>query len=391
MNSATYRDTGPNLTRLTALAFLLGIVPQAITEAAITATLPEAAKDFGGNGEFAAQMLMLTGMLGLVFGALFSGQVLERLGSRRTYVWSAILFAIVGSAGLFLQNTGLLFASRVLTGFAASCIATTAMWGVAAQFERDARPKSFGYAGAIGGTLAIASVIVGGYLTQHFGWRSAFAQFVIVGVVLLPIALGGVAQTKPAGIRRGEPGHFRRLLLLFVQNFMLYAVIGVFSVQLPFLLDAAGLTDAGVRSLIQAVPGIGVIVGGALFGLLAKRLGIKGTLCLTVLPIIAGFMFVSVDQGLVALATCSIGAGICMGLAMPWFYTALSRKTPAGVVARYMGYLSAFTFIGSFSNPFWAQPLKTAIGISGLFATCAAIATAMLIFNLVTIKQEDTP
>jgi MFS family permease len=374
---------------IAAFAFLLGIVPQAMTEAAITASLPEIARDFGENGEFTAQMLMLTGMLGLVFGALFSGKILELVGSRRTYILGALFFLLFGIAGSFLHNVPLLFASRVLTGFAASCIATTAMWGVAAQFGKESRPKSFGFAGAIGGILAILSVVIGGLLTQHFGWRAAFWQFGVVGLLLVPIAMGGVEQIKPEGIRQGQPGHFRRLLPLYVQTFMLYAVIGVFSVQLPFLADDAGLTDAGVRSLLQAIPGTGVIVGGALFGLLTSRFGSKTTFTITATSIIAACLILTVNRSIPALALAAAGVGLCMGLAMPWLYNVLSHRTPPQMVGRYMGYMTAFTFIGAFSNPFWAMPLKTALGASGLFAVAAVIAAAMLTYAVHSLNKEE--
>jgi MFS transporter, ACDE family, multidrug resistance protein len=381
--------TGTGVGQLSAFAFLLGVAPQAITEAAITASLPEIARDLGENGEFTAQMLMLTGMLGLVFGALFSGKILELAGSRRTYVFGALFFLLFGIAGSFLHNVPLLFASRILTGFAASCIATTAMWGVAAQFGKESRPKSFGYAGSIAGLLAILSVVVGGLLTQQFGWRASFWQFGVLGLLLLPIAMGGVEQIKPEGIRQGQPGHFRRLLPVYVQTFMLYAVIGVFSVQLPFLADEAGLTDAGARSLIQAIPGTGVIVGGALFGLLTSRFGSKTTIILTAASIIAACLVLVFNRSVPALALAAAGVGLCMGLAMPWLYNVLSQRTPPQMVGRYMGYMTAFTFIGAFSNPFWAMPLKGALGASGLFAVGATIAAMMLVFAVQSLNKEQ--
>lgn len=373
--------------RFAALAFLLGIVPQAITEAAITSSLPEIARDMGENGEFVAQMLMLTGMLGLVFGALFSGKILEVLGSRSTYLIASLVFATAGAAGLYVFNTPLLFISRIITGFAASCIATTAMWGVAAQFNREDRPKSFGFAGAIGGSLAIVSVICGGILTESFGWRAAFLQFAIVGLFLLPIAFGGVVQNKPSGIQKGQKGHFVRLLPIYIQCFLIFAVIGVFSVQLSFLADRAGLTNAGMRSLVQAIPGMGVIVGGSLFGFFIARIGVKKTFILNAVSICVACAIVAFNQSVTALAIAAACTGLCMGLSMPWFFNRISEKTEPQMVGRYMGYMTAFTFMGSFSNPFWAQPIKGEFGVSGLFLVSAAIAGIALIYALYSFKS----
>ena len=376
--------------KLAAFAFLLGIVPQAMIEAAITAALPEIARDLGLNGEFAAQMMMGMGALGLTFGALFSGWVLERLGSRHTYVGALILVGVFGGAGLVVQNAGLLFASRVIAGFAASCIVTACMWGISSEIGKDSRARSFGFAGAIGGASAIASVIIGGYLTQHLGWRFAFVQFVVIALVILPIVLAGVQQKRPEGIPAGRPGYFKRMVPLYLQILILFSIIGMFSMQLPFMLNEGGLIDAGARSLIQAIPGIGVIVGGAIFGLAQQRFGATWTLVLSTGLFALGLLLIATNRALVPLAIGAGGTGLCMGMSMPYFYHSVSERAGPAAAGRYLGYLSAFSFFGVFANPILFEPLKAAIGIHAVFFVSAAIIAVMTVIAAARAAREPS-
>lgn len=359
-------DKEQGLSRIAALGFLLGIVPQAIIEAAITAALPESARDLGLNGEFAAQMLMGMGALGLMLGALLSGKVLEAFGSRYTYLGSLVVLGIAGSGGLYLES-GPLFASRVISGFAASCIATTCLWGISTQLGRDSRAKRFGFAGALGGLSAIGSVIVGGLLTEHFGWRFAFLQFVVVALVLLPIAFAGVKQQRPAGIPAGQPGYFKRMVPLYLEVLLLFLIIGMFSMQLPFLLDQDGITDASARGLIQAIPGVGVIGGGIIFGALQQRIGPTWTLVISVSSFAFGLLLVATNHTVLPLAVGAAATGLCMGMCMPYFYHAVSERSGPGTAGRYLGYLTAATFLGVFTNPMIFEPLKAEIGVRNIF------------------------
>jgi MFS family permease len=376
----TSTDQTEGTRRLAGLAFLLGIVPQALIEAAITAALPESARDLGLNGEFMAQMMMGMGALGLMLGALLSGRVLERFGSRRTYLGALVALGLLGGAGMVMRSPWALFTSRVVAGFAASCITTTCMWGISASFSATARARGFGFAGSIGGTSAIASVIAGGYLTQHLGWRFAFLQYVVVALVFLPVIWLGVEQRYPEAARGGGQGQWARVAPLYLQILILFSVIGMFSMQLPFMLHAGGMVDAGARSLIQSIPGVGVIVGGVIFGLLHQRIGAAWTLVLSVGLFGLGLLLIATNHAVVPLAIGAGGSGLCMGMSMPSFYHAISERTGPQSAGRYLGYLSACSFFGVFCNPLVFEPAKGVIGVQGLFLICAG---AVIVMGLV--------
>ncbi|WP_395396175.1 MFS transporter (plasmid) [Novosphingobium sp. BL-8A] len=389
MEARLNQGSAVNVRKLAGFAFLLGIVPQAMIEAAVTAALPESARDLGVNGEFMAQMMMGMGALGLMLGAFLSGRVLERFGSRQTYLASLVALGLFGGAGLIVENVWLLFGSRVIAGFAASCITTTCMWGITSSFEAAGRGRRFGMAGSIGGLSAIASVITGGFLTQHLGWRFAFIQYVVVALTFLPFIAASVEQRHPESMHSNTGGFLGRVAPLYVQVLVLYSVIGMFSMQLPFMLNAAGMVDAGARSLIQGIPGLGVIFGGVVYGVLHQRIGAVWTLISSVGLFGLGLLSIATNHAVVPLTLGAAAAGLCMGMSMPYFYHAVSGRTGAAA-GRYLGYLSACTFFGVFSNPMIFEPLKAMTGVRGLFLMSAGILIVMAAATALTSLRKPT-
>ena len=376
----------PQLDFLFRLTLLLGLVPQSITEASITASLPEMARDFGLNGEFAAQMMLGLGALGLMVGALVSGRILERAGTRRTMLGALLAFGSFGALALASHSIVTLGISRVIVGLSASCIATTCMWGVSAEYEGLARARIFGISGAISGFFAIGSVILGGFLAQHLGWRMAFVQFPLMAGAILMVSWRGVPQLLPEVTQAALKGQFARLAPLYALVLMVFAVIGMSGMQLAFLLNADGLTDAGMRSLIQGIPGVGVIFGAALYGEVHRRWGGAWALVLSQSFMTAGLALLVSTQYIPVLCVGALLQGLCIGMTMPYFYNAVSERTNTGSAQRYLGYLAASTFLGVFLSPLVFEPVKSQVGTQGLYLLCAGI-TAVIAAGMAWLER----
>jgi MFS family permease len=74
------------------------------------------AATFGDGGEFIAQMTIACVALGLMFGALVSGPVLETAGSRNALLASIAAYGLAGSGGLFLKDPTLLLVGCFVIG-----------------------------------------------------------------------------------------------------------------------------------------------------------------------------------------------------------------------------------------------------------------------------------
>ncbi|MCA0243467.1 MAG: MFS transporter [Proteobacteria bacterium] len=359
--------------RVVFLALQLGLIAQGLVEAAITATLPDMARDFGVNGEFAAQMMLGSGALGLMFGALVSGRLLEWAGARRCFLAALLAFGLFGAAGLFLHDVRLLFAARVVVGMAASCLTTCCLWGISVSYSGSARARVFSVAGATGGVAVLASIVAGGFLTQHFGWRAPFALYPAFALCAWPLAWGGIEQRRPPRQAIGGEGAWGRLLPFYGLVLLFYAIVGMSSMQLPFLLEAHGVLEAGARSLIQSVPGIAAIVGAFSYGALQDRLGAGRAFFASLIFMAAGLAALASSGSVPVIVLGALAVGLCMGLSGPHFYHVVSERATGRAGGRFIGYLNAFTFFGVFLNPLVFEPAKSVLGMSGIYAASALV------------------
>ncbi|MDG6110081.1 MFS transporter [Dactylosporangium aurantiacum] len=126
----------------------------------------------------------------LVLAALLmaAGSLSDRLGHRRVFIAGLVVFAAASLACGLAAGTGTLIAARGVQGAGAAAMYATnaALLGVV-YTGRD-RSVAFGVWGAANGAAAAAGPILGGFLTEHVGWRSIFLVNLPVAVIAAVLA-----------------------------------------------------------------------------------------------------------------------------------------------------------------------------------------------------------
>lgn len=371
--------------RLLFATLMLGMMAQGLAFTAFVSALPQMAQEFGSRGVFFAQMTMALAALGLMFGALASGWVLEKLGTRTTLLTSLFIFGVLGAGGLVLSNPPLLLATRFAVGFAVACMVTTCVWGIAAAFDGDRRAKALGLSASLANVSALTGTILGGYLAKVGGWHLAFAQYLVFGVPAFALAFVGIGQAKPEPdpVARARQPYFKRLLPFYLLAALLFAVLFMASTQYAFLLQQEGIADPATRSLILAT----VTVTGALmafiYGPLQKLLSAQGTFLFGLVCMILALA--ATGSGLTvnpAFAVgCAVLMGIYAGLVLPYLYHSVTEKTDNPARSRAIGLLTAFGFLGGFLNPPLLLALANAIGLRNVFTV---VSIGMLILTTTT-------
>ncbi|MEU8872204.1 MFS transporter [Streptomyces javensis] len=145
------------------------------------------------------QLQWVVNSYALTFGGLLllGGRAADVFGQRRLLVGGTVLFAVASLVGGLAQNDVQLLAARVVQGAGAAAMAPAAL-ALLTTTHRDGaeRTKAFGvYAGvsAVGGTFG---VLLGGLLTEYFGWRWIMLVNVPMALVVIWLAMRHV----PAGI-----------------------------------------------------------------------------------------------------------------------------------------------------------------------------------------------
>ncbi|KOU25339.1 EmrB/QacA family drug resistance transporter [Streptomyces sp. WM6372] len=185
---------------------------------------------------------------GLAFGALLlaGGRVADLLGRRRVVMAGLALFALASLAAGLATSAGVLIAARAVQGLGAAAIAPAAL---ALAMDRASsgpeRGKALGVWGAVSGAGAAGGVLLGGALTQAWGWPWIF-HTVALGTALV---LAAVAVLVPRDAEREagrQAGRFDLLGTATVTLALTGLVWGLTTAR------GAGWTDARVLGALGA-------------------------------------------------------------------------------------------------------------------------------------------
>ncbi|MFI6444418.1 MFS transporter [Kitasatospora sp. NPDC050543] len=143
---------------------------------------------------------------GLAFGALLlaGGRAGDLLGRRRVLITGLAVFAAASLAAGLAASPGVLIAARAVQGLGAAAIAPAALALAMGLFPSGAgRGRALGVWGAVSGAGGAGGVLLGGVLTQAWGWPWIFYS-VALGAALV---LAAVAALLPRAVNH-EAGRF---------------------------------------------------------------------------------------------------------------------------------------------------------------------------------------
>lgn len=127
---------------------------------------------------------------------LTAGAWTDRFGARRVFFTGLISFAVLSLVSALSFSPSMLIALRALLGIAGALLVPSSLSLIAAAYPApSSRAKAMGMWAAVSGTGLVAGPLLGGVLTQAFGWRAIFLVNVPVAVVAL--VLSGSAPVTP--------------------------------------------------------------------------------------------------------------------------------------------------------------------------------------------------
>ncbi|WKA46929.1 MFS transporter [Geobacillus zalihae] len=335
---------------LVSLAAFLGPFTQTI----YTPILPEVREAFA-TSSFLINLTISIFTFFLAMMQIVYGPLTDRKG-RRTVLLGGIVIYIAASLGCFFSTSIsalLFFRALQAVGIAAgSVVAATVIGDLFTGKERGRAMGTFQMMVSLG---PVVGPIVGGFLAEHFPFRTVFLALVAVGGLVGAGNFLLLKETKPetavsspfrlsdfASVLRRRAGS-SIVLLGFVQYYSLYN----FLVFLPSILtDRYGLSAQEKGTVYLAMSSmivIGSFLGGRLQGRFPERRILLAASYLTVLSI---FFFLIAAQRSLSLLVLAIALfGLFLGLSLPVQTTVLTnvfqanRSTAIGVYNffRYMG------------------------------------------------------
>jgi EmrB/QacA subfamily drug resistance transporter len=175
------------------MAFIDGTVVNVALPAlqsALHATLADVQWVVESYALFLAALLLLGGSLG------------DQYGRRKIFVAGVVLFSVASAWCGLAPNIRQLIIARALQGIGGALLVPGSLALISANFSQKERGRAIGtWSGFTSITAAIGPVL-GGWLTEHGSWRWVFFINLPLGLVVVPLALWKVPES-----RAGTQGH----------------------------------------------------------------------------------------------------------------------------------------------------------------------------------------
>ena len=159
----------------------------AVVDQTIVATALPAIAAGTGNVE-RASWVVVSYLIAATVAAPIYGKLGDAFGRRRLMFWAIGVFIVASVLCAVAPTIELLSAARVLQGLGGGGLMTLSQALIGEAIPPRERARYQGYLAAIAVMANSFGPIAGGYLTEHFGWRSIFLINVPFGLIAAALA-----------------------------------------------------------------------------------------------------------------------------------------------------------------------------------------------------------
>lgn len=333
---------------------LLGGILAAMALTVINPILPVIEKELAHSPTDAMLIKQLFGVttLAMVVGAPLGGFLVDKIGMRPLLLGASLIYAVAGTAGLYLSSLPLLLVSRLFLGAATACIQVMSLTLINSKLDEQGRAKWMGLHVSIAIFCSLLIMPTAGVLGD-ISWRWPFVLYLIGLVVFVALlfsrssdnAKRTAAADRPASagpsILTWMPWHYVLLSLL------VGAITFLPTIYLPYQFrEQAGLTPSEIAAVLTGTALLGGITA-LLYGRARRNISIH-------LAFVISFGLAGVGMLIAALA--SNLPGVILGVVIyaignAWFVpnvmTSLGGKLASDQQARAAGLVKAAHFLST--------------------------------------------
>ncbi|MFD5406156.1 MFS transporter [Streptomyces griseorubiginosus] len=330
--------------------------------------------------------------LALALLAPFAGVIVDRLGRRRLLIVTTLLYAVFGTAPLYLDSLGAIVVSRALVGVAEAAIMTCCTTLIGDYYSGAQRVKYLALQTMCASASATVFFVIGG-AAGSAGWRVPFWVYA-VSLVLAPLmatalpnpaARAAVDELPTEGeVRRGFP--WRQLRGICGLTFFGAMVFYTVPVEMSYLLDDLGVKNSGVIGLATAVSSAATVGGAITFARLKRAPAPMLPTALGLCAVGFGVMFLAGSAPLLV-----VGAVInCVGTGMllPALLTSAMSRLAFEDRGRGTGLWTAAFFGGEFVCPLVLLAVESAVGTLAGAVGVLGLATALVSAGLFVARHR---
>lgn len=333
--------------------------------------------------------------LALALLAPFAGVIVDRLGRKRLLVVATLLYAVFGTAPLYLDSLGAIIASRALVGVAEAAIMTCCTTLIGDYYSGHRRVKYLALQTMCASASATVFFVIGG-AAGAAGWRVPFWIYA-VSLALAPLmasalpspavrAATGGASAETAGVQVRRPFPWRQLAGICALTFFGAMVFYTVPVEMAYLLDDLGVENTGVIGLATAIASAATVGGAITFARLKRSPDPMLPAVFAVCAVGFGVMFLAETAPLLV-----VGAVInCVGTGMllPALLTSAMSRLAFEDRGRGTGLWMAAFFGGEFVCPLVLLAVESAVGGLAGAVGVLGLAAALVAAGLLAVRRR---
>ncbi len=380
------------------IAAAAGLVP--LNSTMIAVALPAIADDFDiSTGS--ASVLVTVYLVAMLVGQPVAGRVADVVGNRRSVTWALVGLIATSFAAAFAPSFLWLVVARLAQASCASALGPSVQSLLRALTAPDEQGRTFGMMGSVLGVGAALGPVIGGVLTQAFGWQAIF----LVNVPIAGGALFAAVRTGPRPVGGDDDGDVkvtgeatgeRILNPVFVVCFSAQALSTTAQYALllltPIILDARGWQSGSIGLALSALT-VGMIVMGPPGGRAGDTRGSRA-------PSTVGLALAAAAVAVVLVAGPSVAPvvlvvvlaafGVGLGLATPNLMSAALASVPMTRTGSAAGVLSMSRYVGSITTSVAISAVVTS-DAGGTRVVLALSFAATVVAALVATRLPSTP
>src|SRR5919108_1481292 len=183
----------------------LGLFMVSLDNLVVTTALPVIRRDLHATIsqlEWTVNAYTLTFAVLLLTGAALG----DRFGRRRLFVLGLLLFTGASAAAALSTSANALDVARAVQGIGGAIVTPLTLTILSAAVPRERRGLALGIWGGIGGLAIAIGPLVGGAIVDGISWHWIFWVNVPIGLLLAPLALARLEETRGADSAIDLPG-----------------------------------------------------------------------------------------------------------------------------------------------------------------------------------------
>ncbi|MHC3472800.1 MFS transporter [Streptomyces sp. 7R007] len=330
--------------------------------------------------------------LALALLAPFAGVIVDRLGRKRLLIVTTLLYAVFGTAPLYLDSLGAIIASRALVGVAEAAIMTCCTTLIGDYYSGQRRVKYLALQTMCASASATVFFVLGG-AAGSAGWRVPFWVYA-ASLVLAPLmatalpspAVRTTAEREPAAGQSRPAFPWRQLAGICALTFFGAMVFYTVPVEMSYLLDDLGVKNSGVIGLATAIASAATVAGAITFARLGRTPDPVLPAVLALCAVGFGVMFLAGNAALLV-----VGAVInCVGTGMllPALLTSAMSRLAFEDRGRGTGLWMTAFFGGEFVCPLVLLAVESAVGSLAAAVGVLGLAAGLVAAGLLAVRRR---